>query len=91
LRQLAAGTPDPELLTPEARAALTAERIRALSARIDDFTIPPAVIASVELLGRAEEGGRRVYRYALTDLAASTVFTMTVAPDDRIAGIVLGP
>src|SRR4029079_13173413 len=70
LRQIAAGSPDPALFTPDAGAALTPERVTALRARLGPLALPPAQIAALELIGRSEAQGARTYRYALTDLTA---------------------
>ena len=91
LRQLAAGAPDLSLFTPEGGAALSAHRVGQLTERLDALSLPPALIASIDLVGRVEESGTRTYRYALTDLAATEIFTMRLAPDGRIAGVDLTP
>jgi hypothetical protein len=91
LRQIAAGKPDPELFTPDARASLSPDRIQALSARIGALSLPPALIASMELLDCSEERELRVYRYALTDLTATAVFTMRLAQGGKIASVELSP
>ena len=91
LRQLAEGRPDAQLFTPEARVELTADRVALLRARIDLLSLPPAQIASIELLDRDEKQGSKTYRYALTDLTATEVFTMRVAPDGQVAGVDLRP
>jgi CubicO group peptidase (beta-lactamase class C family) len=87
LRQLAEGKPDLQLVAPDARAGLTPQRTQALRARIRALSLPPALIASLELLGRSEQEGLRVYRYALTDLTATEVFTLRLRPDGTIAGL----
>jgi CubicO group peptidase (beta-lactamase class C family) len=87
LGQIFRGAPEAGLFTPAAWAELSPERIRALVAQLGALTLPQALVASMELLGRSEERGIRVYRYALTDLTASAVFTMRLAPDGRIAGV----
>ena len=89
LRQLDAGVPDPALFTPE--AVLSADRVRVLRERLASLSLPPALIASIDLLARSEAGGERTYRYALTDIAATEVFTLRLAPDGRIAGLDLTP
>jgi CubicO group peptidase (beta-lactamase class C family) len=91
LRQIAAGVPDASLFTPEAGAGLTPERVAALRARLEAVTLPPALIASIELIGRSEGAGLRTYRYALADVAAAEVFMLSLAADGRIAALDLAP
>ena len=91
LRQLLAGAPDPQLFTAEARAALSPRRVRALAARLTALNLPEALVASLELVGRSEEGGLRVYRYALTDITATEILILRVAADGRISGLDLQP
>jgi len=85
LRQIAVSAPDAGLFAPDALP--TPERVRELRAQLESVTLPPALIASLEFRGRRDEGGRRVYRYALTDLLATEYFTLALAADGRIAGI----
>jgi CubicO group peptidase (beta-lactamase class C family) len=91
LRQIAGGAPEASLFTADAAAALTAERVAALRARLDAVTLPPALIASLELIGRSEDAGLRTYRYALADVAATEVVTLRLAADGRIAALDLAP
>ena len=92
LRQLLAGAPDPQLFTAELRAPrCQPRRVRALAARLTALNLPEALVASLELVGRSEEGGLRVYRYALTDITATEILILRVAADGRISGLDLQP
>ena len=87
LRQIWTGTVDGQLFTPEARGELSADRLARLRERIDALSLPPALIASLELLGRSEDKGLKTYRYALIDLTATEVFTLRLTPDGKVAGV----
>jgi hypothetical protein len=69
LAQLADGRADRELFTAEARGTF----------------FPDGAERIGELVERREEGGLRVYRYALTDLEATLYRTVAVTKGDKIA------
>jgi hypothetical protein len=85
------GSLDGGLLTPEARAELDDGRVRLLRERLGALSLPVSIVASMELLGRSEDRGQRIYRYALADLTATDVFTLRLAPDGKIAGLDITP
>jgi CubicO group peptidase (beta-lactamase class C family) len=87
LRQLAARAPDRALFTPEAGAALGPDRVEALAARLEGLTLPPAMIGTIDLVERSEQAGLRTYRYSLTDLDATDVFSMRLTTDGTVAGL----
>jgi CubicO group peptidase (beta-lactamase class C family) len=91
LRQLASGEPDPELFTPAGRAELTVDRVAAFRKRLEALTLPPALIASIEPVGRQDAAGMRSHLYAITDLAATDIFELRLASDGKIAGIDIRP
>lgn len=91
LRQLAEGAPDPSLFTSEAQAQLLPDGARRIRERLNAFSVPPAVIASIALVGQSQGNGVRVFQYALGDLLRGEIMTLRVAPDGRIAGLELRP
>jgi CubicO group peptidase (beta-lactamase class C family) len=88
LRQLAAGTVDPELVTVDDLAP-SPRTLQAMRTRLEGLSLPPAHIASLELLGRADDGELRIYRYALTDITSTTIFKLTLAKDGKVVGMSL--
>ena len=82
---------DPTLLTAEAQAQLLPEGARRIHERLNAFSVPPAVIASIAPVGQSRVDGVRVFQYALTDLLGGEIMTLRVAPDGKIAGLELRP
>ena len=87
LRQLAARAPDRALLAPAADAALSPARVEEWARHLERLTLPPAMIGTLELVARGDDNGLRVYRYAITDLDATSVFTISLTTDGRIAAL----
>ena len=79
---------DPELVTV-ADLAPSPRTLQAMRTRLEGLSLPPAHIASLELLGRADDGELRIYRYALTDITSTTIFKLTLAKNGKVVGMSL--
>ncbi|MGH9873985.1 MAG: serine hydrolase domain-containing protein [Pyrinomonadaceae bacterium] len=87
LLKFAAGAADPSVFTPEARAKLFEDKL--LTESLNSLSHPIAIIHSLELMDRRDDGGLRVYRYALTDLVKTLYCTVSLTKADQIAGLKL--
>jgi CubicO group peptidase (beta-lactamase class C family) len=86
LGRLAAGAVDSDLFTPEARAALSPDRVKQIGERLNSLT-SPADDLSWEPVERREENGLRIYRYAFADLGTTLFATVSLTKDDKIADV----
>lgn len=89
LLQLAKGTADPKLFTPEARANIFPDQAKQIGESLNSLSLPVAIIYTNELIGRREEDGLRIYRYVMTDLGKTLFCTVTLTTDDKIASLQL--
>jgi D-alanyl-D-alanine carboxypeptidase len=87
LLQVAQGTANRDSFTQIARASFFPNRAKAVGERLNSLSLPIALIFTNELMERREEGGLRVYRYALTDIGKSLFCTIRLTSDDKIAGL----
>jgi hypothetical protein len=78
------------LFTPEAFAALTPERLRALRSRLEALSLPAALVATMEFRGRRDADGLRLYRYAFTDFTGTEIVTLGLTKDDKVASVEFG-
>lgn len=83
--QLAKGSPNPELFTPELRAEIFPSRAKQLGEILNSLSLPVAVIHLGELVERRDENDLRVYRYLLTDMGKSLSCTVKLTRDDKVA------
>lgn len=56
---------------------------------LNSLSHPIAIIHSMELMERRDEGGLRIYRYALTDLKETLFCTVSLTKEDKIASLQL--
>ena len=89
LLQLARGTVDPLVFTTEARAKLFPVAAKQFGDKLNSLSLPIANIFTNELIGRRQENGLRVYRYAITDLGQTLFCRVTLTKDDKIADLQL--
>jgi CubicO group peptidase (beta-lactamase class C family) len=85
LLQFSRSAAEPNLFTPEARAAIFPDRARQIAENLNLLSIPIAVIYTNELIERREEGGFRLYRYFLNDLTRTFSCAVKLTKDDKIA------
>jgi hypothetical protein len=85
LLQFSKGKADAELFTPEARAKIFPPRAEQISAKLNSFSLPVAVIYTNELIERRDENNTRAYRYLLNDMTKSLSCTVKLTKDDKIA------
>jgi CubicO group peptidase (beta-lactamase class C family) len=81
------GTLDPELFTPEARAALFPDRV----VQAGGFLKELGPLKSIELLGREEEGDVRSYRYRAVFGETPVLVSVALTKTDKIAGMRMSP
>jgi len=89
LRQFSKDTADFKLFTPEARADVFPHRVKQIGESLNALSLPVAIISSIDLLERKEEGELRVFRYALSDLGKTLFCTIKLTKDDKIADVQL--
>lgn len=89
LLQLARGTADPDLFTPEARANIFPDRAKQFGEKLNSLSLPVAIIYTNELIGHREENGLRVYRYAMTDLGKTVFANVALTKENKIASLQL--
>jgi hypothetical protein len=87
LRQFSGDTADFKLFTPGARMDVFPHRARQIGESLRSLSIPVAVISSIELVERREEGELRVYRYMLSDVGTTLFCTITLTKGDKIADV----
>lgn len=87
LRQLAQGTADPKLFTPEMQADFFPQMARQITASLNILSLPVAIISSLELIERKNENELRVFRYVLTDVGRTLFCTIRLTTDNKIAGL----
>ena len=85
LLKIATGTADPVLFTPKARTKLFHDNEdKQLIETLNSLSHPVAIIHSMELIDRKDEGGLRIYRYALTDLGKSLYCTVSLTKELKV-------
>ncbi len=89
LLQLARGTADPNLFTPEARAKIFPEQAKQFGESLNSLSLPIANIYTNELIERREENGLRIYRYVLNDLGTTLLCTVKLNRANKIASFEL--
>lgn len=89
LLQFARGTANPDLFTPEARANIFPDRAKQLGETLNSLSLPVAIIYTNELIGRREENGLRVYRYAMIDLGKTVFANVALTKENKIASLQL--
>jgi CubicO group peptidase (beta-lactamase class C family) len=87
LLQLAKGSADPELFTPEFRAEVFPVRAKQLGETLNSLSLPVAVIHLGELVERRDEDNLRVFRYCLTDIGKTISCTVKLTKNDKIASL----
>ena len=87
LMQLAKGTVNPELFTPEFRAEVFPNRAEKLGETLNSLSLPVAVIHLSELVERRDENNLRVFHYLLTDIGKTLSCTVKLTKDDKIAAL----
>jgi len=85
--QLAKGSADPELFTPEFRAEVFPARAKQLGETLNSLSLPVAVIHLGELVERRDEDNLRVFRYCLTDIGKTISCTVKLTKNDKIASL----
>ena len=91
LRQFSQGMVDFKLFTPAASAAMLPQRVGHISESLNSLSLPAAVISSIELVSRREEGEFRAYRYLLIDISQTLICTIKLTKDDKIADLQVQP
>jgi hypothetical protein len=84
---IAAGTLDPELFTPAARAAIFPERAQQGKEVLSGF----GALKSFTLLERGEENGQRTHRYRAVFGSTPVRVLFAIDKNGKIAGLGLGP
>jgi CubicO group peptidase (beta-lactamase class C family) len=87
LLKFADGTADQGLFTPEARAAIFPER----AAQAAGFLKELGALRTIELVGRTEQDGHRLYQYRVAYEAATLLVGVTLTKEDKIAGLGIRP
>lgn len=87
--QIARGTADPNLFTPDAWTKLFPDQAKQIGARLNSLSLPIALIYTNELIERREENALRVYRYMLNDLGRTLFCTVKLTRDDKVASLQL--
>ena len=83
LERIAAGSPDSESFTPEARAFFFPKRIDDVRAVLED----QGAIQGFEVILRNDKGDEPVRRYRLIASQGSALFTIRFSKDGKIAGL----
>jgi len=90
LLKFVGGAADPNLFTPQARANLFHQSAdKQIIESLNSLNHPIAIIHSMELIDRRDEGGLRLYRYALTDLDKTLYCTVSLTKEDKVDGLQL--
>ena len=83
LRWTETGTLDPEILTPEMRAAVVPDGLRDTG----EFLRSLGPRRPLQLLERRVEGALRVYRYRAATPEGTLLFTCALTQEEKIAGM----
>jgi hypothetical protein len=87
LLQLAKGTANPELFTPEFRAEVFPKRAEKLGEILNSLSLPVAVIHLSELVEQRNENNLRVFHYLLTDIGKTLSCVVKLTSDNKIAAL----
>ena len=89
LLQLAKGTANPKLFSPEAQRAIFPNQAKLMGDQLNSLSLPVAIIFTNDLVGRRED--LRNYRYAMIDLGKTLFCDVTLTRDNLIARLELSP
>lgn len=89
LLQVAKGTVEPDLFTPEARAKIFPDQAKQIGERLNSLSLPIALIHTNELIERREENALRFYRYVITDFGTTLFCSVQLTKDDKVATLQL--
>jgi hypothetical protein len=87
LRQFSQGMVDFKLFTPAASAAMLPQTVSHIRESLNSLSLPAAVISSLELVSRKDEGEFRAYRYLLIDVSQTLICTIKLTRDNKIADL----
>ena len=87
--QVAMRKPDEQLFTPDCRAAMLGDDGKRVAQSLSAFSLPVAIIHSSELIEQRIQNNQRLNRYLLTDIGSSSLLTIALTTDNKVASIQL--